>query len=257
MSERTRTISSMPPKKHTAKTLAPVVARATSLADTLRLLGLPPSGGNYRFIKARVRMFGLDTSHFGLSTLKSRLNMVTDADLRVLAQHSGSIAEILHALELPSEGRPHHELSKRIRALGIDTSHMHGSRWNRGRTAATHPSIARGAQKNSLRNEDVFVENSPVINDGPGLVKRLLALGWVYECKICKIVEWMCKRLVLHLDHINGIANDNRLDNERLLCPNCHSQTETYCNKARPTRASEPPAHYSCYTTVTRACRNW
>jgi 5-methylcytosine-specific restriction endonuclease McrA len=39
--------------------------------------------------------------------------------------------------------------------------------------------------------------------------------------------------LVLHIDHINGINNDNRLSNLRLLCPNCHSQTATYCNRRR------------------------
>ncbi len=50
-----------------------------------------------------------------------------------------------------------------------------------------------------------------------------------YECDICHNFEWLGKKLSLHLDHINGIHNDNRLDNLRFLCPNCHSQTDTYC----------------------------
>ena len=37
--------------------------------------------------------------------------------------------------------------------------------------------------------------------------------------------------LVLELDHINGVGDDHRLENLRLLCPNCHSQTETYCGR--------------------------
>lgn len=48
------------------------------------------------------------------------------------------------------------------------------------------------------------------------------------ECAECGISEWRDKLLSLHLDHINGDKHDNRLGNLRLLCPNCHSQTETY-----------------------------
>lgn len=49
-----------------------------------------------------------------------------------------------------------------------------------------------------------------------------------YKCAICGIDHWNGKTLSLELDHINGINNDNRLENLRFLCPNCHSQTTTY-----------------------------
>lgn len=53
-----------------------------------------------------------------------------------------------------------------------------------------------------------------------------------YRCSICgNTGEWNSKKLVLQLDHINGIHNDNRIENLRLLCPNCHSQTDTFCGK--------------------------
>jgi len=52
-----------------------------------------------------------------------------------------------------------------------------------------------------------------------------------YKCAICGAIEWQGKTLSLELDHINGINNDNRLENLRFLCPNCHSQTTTYGSK--------------------------
>jgi 5-methylcytosine-specific restriction endonuclease McrA len=52
-----------------------------------------------------------------------------------------------------------------------------------------------------------------------------------YKCKICNIYEWNNNTLSLHLDHINGINSDHRLENLRWLCPNCHSQTGTYTGK--------------------------
>lgn len=52
-----------------------------------------------------------------------------------------------------------------------------------------------------------------------------------YKCAICGITTWNNKTLSLELDHINGINNDNRLENLRFLCPNCHSQTSTYGSK--------------------------
>jgi 5-methylcytosine-specific restriction endonuclease McrA len=52
-----------------------------------------------------------------------------------------------------------------------------------------------------------------------------------YKCNECRISEWKGKKLSLHLDHINGVNGDNRIENLRFLCPNCHSLTETYTGK--------------------------
>lgn len=52
-----------------------------------------------------------------------------------------------------------------------------------------------------------------------------------YKCNCCGIKDWNGKPIVLQLDHVNGIHTDNRWDNLRLLCANCHSQTDTYAGK--------------------------
>lgn len=52
-----------------------------------------------------------------------------------------------------------------------------------------------------------------------------------FKCKICGIKEWMSKEITLHFDHIDGNKKNESRDNLRFLCPNCHSQTDTYCGK--------------------------
>ena len=61
---------------------------------------------------------------------------------------------------------------------------------------------------------------------------RLLEAGILKNvCDECGISEWRGKRICIQIDHINGVPDDHRLENLRMLCPNCHSQTETYAAK--------------------------
>ncbi len=61
------------------------------------------------------------------------------------------------------------------------------------------------------------------------LKSRLLKAGLlINRCEECGIESWLGRRLSMHIDHINGVRDDHRLENLRMLCPNCHSQTETY-----------------------------
>ena len=77
----------------------------------------------------------------------------------------------------------------------------------------------------------IFCENSMARRE---YIKKLIILSNLieYKCSECNLGNiWNGKIISLQLDHINGIRNDNRIENLRLMCPNCHSQTETYCNK--------------------------
>ena len=118
----------------------------------------------------------------------------------------------------------------RIKRENIDTSHFDNNWYNKEQV------------KQLETREDNFTENSTAKRSS---IKRLLISqhNRPYHCVICKLGSiWQNKELVLQLDHINGINNDNRLENLRFLCPNCHSQTDTFCsknNKKEENRCSE------------------
>src|SRR5262249_42945236 len=150
------------------------VASSSSLADVMRKLGLRPTGGNHRQIAARIRLAQLDTSHFGWGKLRAQVRAAPRKRLVALVAESLSVAKVLAALGLPTEGRAHREMVRRLRELGIDTSHFHGQGWSRGFTRASHPSVELYSRKRSIPDDEVFVANGPVLN-GRSLVRRLLA----------------------------------------------------------------------------------
>jgi 5-methylcytosine-specific restriction endonuclease McrA len=78
--------------------------------------------------------------------------------------------------------------------------------------------------------EELLSENShhSRVHAKARLLKEGLLKALCYECGIS---DWRGKPLSLQIDHINGNSKDWRLENLRILCPNCHSQTETYCGK--------------------------
>ena len=81
-------------------------------------------------------------------------------------------------------------------------------------------------------NEQVFTEHSlyPRNKLKARIINQKLIEYKCFECNNVGIHNG--KLLSLQLDHINGKAEDNRLENLRFLCPNCHTQTDTYAGKA-------------------------
>lgn len=80
------------------------------------------------------------------------------------------------------------------------------------------------------RFEDI--EKSNVATGSPGR-KYLLKTRGNY-CEICNQEPfWNGRKLVLQLDHIDGNSDNNKIDNLRMLCPNCHTQTETFTSRNR------------------------
>jgi Zn finger protein HypA/HybF involved in hydrogenase expression len=95
------------------------------------------------------------------------------------------------------------------------------------------PIFRKGGKSTKKKtHSEIFCEFSTY--DRKDLKKRILKDDILkYECLKCSISEWMGNPISLQIDHINGVNNDNRIENLRFLCPNCHSQTDTWGNKKR------------------------
>ena len=95
-------------------------------------------------------------------------------------------------------------------------------------------------KKRLIPLNDVLVENSSYARHL--LKKRIIKENLLeYKCSCCGIGDsWNEKKLVLQLDHINGVNNDHRLENLRFVCPNCHSQQDTYAAKNRSNPDRQP-----------------
>ena len=131
-----------------------------------------------------------------------------------------------------------------LRALGLGTSGGCSTDILKRRISELNCDITHFNSKNHKHNshnikytlDEILVENSTYANIAQ-LKQRLVNEGRLeYKCAICGIAEWQGQKLSLHLDHINGINNDHRIDNLRFLCPNCHSLTETYAGKNKKRR---------------------
>lgn len=165
-----------------------------------------------------------------------RKSKYTEELLGPLVASVESLAQLLAKLGLQPTGGNYRYLTYRLRLLNIPTGHFKGQGWSRGHTRGTHDGVAHSTAGRERTDEEVFVENSPE-NCGTRLARRLKRLGREYVCGECGISEWNGRPLNLHVDHINGVNNDNRFENLRFLCPNCHSQTASYCRKGYAKKA--------------------
>lgn len=138
-----------------------------------------------------------------------------------LVARSNTIADVLRYFGLNNKGGNHNTVKRRARDEHIDMSHI---------------SLGRGSNKGKRfaprkTDKEYFCENGTVNRDS--IKKRIIRNNLIpYQCADCGLGDiWNNKKISLQLEHKNGIPNDNRLSNLCFLCPNCHSQTDTYAGK--------------------------
>lgn len=137
--------------------------------------------------------------------------------LRQAVASSKSLRQTLTTLKIEPSSRRYAKLKRQCALFGIPLNF-------------TNPraSIRR------IPDELVFVQDSPFgRSNAKELKNRALALGYVFDtCSLCPVSNvWNGFPLSLELDHIDGDHTNNESSNLRMLCPNCHTQTETYGSK--------------------------
>ncbi|WP_307163568.1 HNH endonuclease signature motif containing protein [Streptomyces rishiriensis] len=142
--------------------------------------------------------------------------------MRHAVEGTTSVAGALRALGMePYNSKLRVLLRHWVEEHGLDTSHFLGQAHQRG-GPGTVPSRCAA---------DILVRHDGSRRTRTHLLRRaLLELGEPEQCAGCEVgPEWLGKPMTLEIDHINGDWGDDRRENLRLLCPNCHAITDTWC----------------------------
>jgi hypothetical protein len=153
--------------------------------------------------------------------------ILNEEHLRAVVLDSKSVREVQQKLGYKESGGIHKFLKIKFELYGIDTSHFHGQGWSRGSTRETDTRVELNTRKRERASESIFRKGSQV--GGGSLLRRLVKQGdKSYKCENCGISSWGGVAIRLQIHHKNGDNTDNRKDNLTILCPNCHSQTDTF-----------------------------
>ena len=161
--------------------------------------------------------------------MENKIYKLSDEQFVELLKKSSTISEVLFKLGYTVKGNSwgYSQVKRRMDDLNLDYSIFKGK-----------SSVIKITKLNNVRKEDILKENCK--HQRTVLRRYVIKNNLIpYKCAICGCTEWQGKTLSLELDHINGINNDNRLENLRFLCPNCHSQTSTYGSRNQQVNSSE------------------
>lgn len=151
-------------------------------------------------------------------------NKYTKEQLEIIVAESTSLRQVLNKLNLKEAGGNYANIKARLDKFEIDYSHFTGKAWNKGKSWVK-TSIEERLIEDSNYSTGLPYSTSKLKNR---LIKENIK---EHKCENCNLTEWLFEKINLEIHHINGVSNDNRLENLQLLCPNCHSLTNNYRGK--------------------------
>ncbi len=203
--------------------LASAFAQARSLADLARRLELPVTVRTRKHLARQSADHRLDVTKLGHHRLT-----LNEEVLRRAAAESTSLVGVIRKLGLEESNSNVRRVRRALDVHAVDTTHFARRAWR-----APDPRPSR------LTMPSKILCQRPPGSARVGLERlrrALIATGVAEKCAGCGLAgEWQNRPLGLEVDHVNGDRHDNRPENLRLLCPNCHATTQTYCRK-KPSR---------------------
>ncbi|MFD9289855.1 HNH endonuclease [Streptomyces sp. NPDC060030] len=211
----------MPVGPYTRERLAEAASSSRTLSEALRKLGVDPKSPTRGYLLGRMRRLGVDTRHFESEGVRWTKEVLQEA-----VTASTTMCEVLRRLGLEVVGGQHTHISRRVKALGIDTSHF--------------AAPSRKGEVRRRRPEELLVDRTQTLDrriPGERLKRAMIAMGTPEHCARCGTGPvWRHRPLPLEVDHIDGNWRNNQPQNLRLLCPNCHSTTDTYRGRGKGRR---------------------
>ncbi|GHA70736.1 HNH endonuclease [Streptomyces termitum] len=209
--------------RYTRERLAEAASRCADVTEVMVFFGVEPHDGLRRYLLKRFAHYGIDISHFPHRRRGRQPPRPTAEELRDAVVGASSIAGALRLLNRPDGGRGRALFRRWVTEDGLDTAHFLGRGRQRGRTGPVRPA------------SEILVRHDGRRRTRTRLLRRALRdAGVPEECAGCGVgPEWLGRPMTLEVDHIDGDWSDDRLGNLRLLCPNCHAVTDTWCRGGR------------------------
>jgi hypothetical protein len=207
--------------RYTRAEAAAAIAVSRTWADVLRYLGMSPYGKNHQTIRKWAARWDIDAGHLPPYRPRGAPRFTkVEADAAIAASRSWT--EALRRLGLCPTGANPRTLKQWAATWGIRSDHFDPH-------AASIAGLKRQHQRKPL--SEILVEGSTFSRSN--LKGRLYDEGVKQPvCELCGQDEnWNGRRMSLILDHVNGVRNDNRLENLRIVCPNCAATLETHCGR--------------------------